>query len=183
MNVENKDLLSSIINENEKDNNIEDEMEEKEIIFRNYIPQDRNFKIEKCYKLNEVKSIEDKIKANVLKSVKEFLNLEKSNNLIKPPKRDFDLKRNIPYNSQSESIDFKMGSFKFISNNLDDSQLECDEYIPDVFYIDTSSIFDLSRPNFTQEHILHLRDTLEEEPEWWKNIKNYVQKLKCLQIK
>ena len=95
MNVENKDLLSSIINENEKDNNIEDEMEEKEIIFRNYIPQDRNFKIEKCYKLNEVKSIEDKIKANVLKSVKEFLNLEKSNNLIKPPKRDFDLKRNI----------------------------------------------------------------------------------------
>ena len=92
----NKDLLSSIINnsneiENDK-NNIE---EEKEIIFRNYIPQDRNFKIEKCYKLNEVKSIEDKIKANVLKSVKEFLNLEKSNNLIKPPKRDFDLKRNI----------------------------------------------------------------------------------------
>jgi len=95
MNVENKDLLSSLINENEKDNNIEDEMEDKEIIFRNYIPQDRNFKIEKCYKLNEVKSIEDKIKANVLKSVKEFLNLEKSNNLIKPPKRDFDLKRNI----------------------------------------------------------------------------------------
>ena len=95
MNVENKDLLSSIINENEKDNNIEDEMEDKEIIFRNYIPQDRNFKIEKCYKLNEVKSIEDKIKANVLKSVKEFLNLEKSNNLIKPPKKDFDLKRNI----------------------------------------------------------------------------------------
>ena len=93
----NKDLLSSILNdtnekENEMNNNIE---EEKEIIFRNYIPQDRNLKIEKCYKLNEVKSIEDKIKANVLKSVKEFLNLEKSNNLIKPPKKDFDLKRNI----------------------------------------------------------------------------------------
>ena len=93
----NKDLLSSILNdtdEKENDNNNIEE-EEKEIIFRNYIPQDRNFKIEKCYKLNEVKSIEDKIKANVLKSVKEFLNLEKSNNLIKPPKRDFDLKRNI----------------------------------------------------------------------------------------
>ena len=93
----NNDLLSSILNdtnekENEMNNNIE---EEKEIIFRNYIPQDRNLKIEKCYKLNEVKSIEDKIKANVLKSVKEFLNLEKSNNLIKPPKKDFDLKRNI----------------------------------------------------------------------------------------
>ena len=92
----NKDLLSSIINNsNEIENNMNNIEEEKEIIFRNYIPQDRNFKIEKCYKLNEVKSIEDKIKANVLKSVKEFLNLEKSNNLIKPPKRDFDLKRNI----------------------------------------------------------------------------------------
>ena len=92
----NKDLLSSIINNsNEIENDMNNIEEEKEIIFRNYIPQDRNFKIEKCYKLNEVKSIEDKIKANVLKSVKEFLNLEKSNNLIKPPKRDFDLKRNI----------------------------------------------------------------------------------------
>ena len=93
----NKDLLSSILNDtNEKENEMNNNIEkEKEIIFRNYIPQDRNLKIEKCYKLNEVKSIEDKIKANVLKSVKEFLNLEKSNNLIKPPKKDFDLKRNI----------------------------------------------------------------------------------------
>ena len=91
-----KDVLLSILNDkNEKENNINNIEEEQEIIFRNYIPQDRNFKIEKCYKLNEVKSIEDKIKANVLKSVKEFLNLEKSNNLIKPPKRDLDLKRNI----------------------------------------------------------------------------------------
>ena len=92
----NKDLLSSLDNNNdENNNNIEDEIKEKEIVFRNYIPQDRNFKIEKCYKMDEVKSIEEKIKQNVLKSVKEFLNLEKNNNLNKPPKRDFDLKRNI----------------------------------------------------------------------------------------
>jgi hypothetical protein len=80
----NKDLLSSLDNNNdENNNNIEDEIEEKEIVFRNYIPQDRNFKIEKCYKMDEVKSIEEKIKQNVLKSVKEFLNLEKNNNLNK----------------------------------------------------------------------------------------------------
>ena len=76
--------------------------------------------------------------------------------------------------SQSESIDFEMGLFKFMSNNLHDSKLKCDKLIPDVFYIDTSSIFDLNRPNFIQEHTSHLRDTLDEEPEWWKNIKNYV---------
>ena len=95
-----KDLLASLINEDkiEDENDINksyNEIEKKEIIFRNYIPHDKNFKIEKCYKMNEVKSVEDKIKANVLKSVKEFLNLEKNNNLVKPPKRDFDLKRNI----------------------------------------------------------------------------------------
>ena len=92
----NKDLLTSLVNEEKNENEINNnEKEKKEIIFRNYIPQDKNFKIEKCYKMSEVKSIEDKIKANVLKSVKEFLNLEKNNNLVKPPKRDFDLKRNI----------------------------------------------------------------------------------------
>ena len=93
-----KDLLFSLINNDDENNNndiIINNNEEKEIVFRNFIPQDKNFKIEKCYKLGEVKSIEDKIKANVLKSVKEFLNLEKNNNLVKPPKRDFDLKRNI----------------------------------------------------------------------------------------
>ena len=66
----NKDLLSSLDNNDENNNISEDEIEEKEIVFRNYIPQDRNFKIEKCYKMDEVKSIEEKIKQNVLKSVK-----------------------------------------------------------------------------------------------------------------
>lgn len=95
--INNKDfLLSSLINEkSEKENEKEEIDNNKEIIFRNYIPQDRNLKIEKCYKTNEVKSIEDKIKANVLKSVKEFLSLEKNTNIIKPVKRDYDLKRNI----------------------------------------------------------------------------------------
>ena len=93
--LNNKELLSSLNNENNDQDEEKDNEEEKEIIFRNYIPKDRNLKIEKCYKTNEVKSIEDKIKANVLKSVKEFLNLEKNNNIIKPLKRDYDLKRNI----------------------------------------------------------------------------------------
>ena len=97
----NKDsLLSFLNNENnergeEEEKEEEEEEKEKEIIFRNYIPQDRNLKIEKCYKTNEVKNIEDKIKANVLKSVKEFLSLEKNNNIVKPIKKDYDLKRNI----------------------------------------------------------------------------------------
>ena len=114
-----KDLLFSLINNDDENNNndiIINNNEEKEIVFRNYIPQDKNFKIEKCYKLGEVKSIEDKIKANVLKSVKEFLNLEKNNNLVNPPKRDFDLKRNI-----SQKINYLDGltneAIKELANN------------------------------------------------------------------
>ena len=96
----NKDSLLSFLNKEnneggEEEKEEEEEEKEKEIIFRNYIPQDRNLKIEKCYKTNEVKNIEDKIKANVLKSVKEFLSLEKNNNIVKPIKKDYDLKRNI----------------------------------------------------------------------------------------
>ena len=114
-----KDLLFSLINNDYENNNndiIINNNEEKEIVFRNFIPQDKNFKIEKCYKLGEVKSIEDKIKANVLKSVKEFLNLEKNNNLVNPPKRDFDLKRNI-----SQKINYLDGltneAIKELANN------------------------------------------------------------------
>ena len=114
-----KDLLFSLINNDDENNNndiIINNNEEKEIVFRNFIPQDKNFKIEKCYKLGEVKSIEDKIKANVLKSVKEFLNLEKNNNLVKLPKRDFDLKRNI-----SQKINYLDGltneAIKELANN------------------------------------------------------------------
>ena len=91
----NKELLSSLNNKENEQEEEKDNVEEKEIIFRNYIPQDKKLKVEKCYKTDEVKSIEEKIKANVLKSVKEFLNLEKNNNIIKPVKRDYDLKRNI----------------------------------------------------------------------------------------
>ena len=91
----NKELLFSLNNEKNEQDEEKDNEEIKEIIFRNYIPQDKNIKVEKCYKTDEVKSIEEKVKANVLKSVKEFLNLEKNNNIIKPVKRDYDLKRNI----------------------------------------------------------------------------------------
>jgi hypothetical protein len=59
----NKDLLASLTNSDKNE-----EGSDKEIIFRNYLPHDKNLKIEKCYKLNEVKSVEDKIKANVLKT-------------------------------------------------------------------------------------------------------------------
>ena len=72
---------------------------------------------------------------------------------------------------------FEWGSFKFVGNNyLNESKFDCHEHIPDVFYIDTGSIFDLARPNFIPEHTLHIRDTLDEEAEWWKNLYNYAPK-------
>ena len=74
-------------------------------------------------------------------------------------------------NLLKSEIVFKMDSFEFISNNLIESQLDCSNYIPDVFYMDTSSILDLKGDHILfKEHIRHLKDTLNEEAEWWKEL-------------
>lgn len=67
-------------------------------------------------------------------------------------------------------IIFKNDSFKFISNNTKDSYFDENFNIPDVFYMDTLSILDLKGDHILfKEHIRHLKDSLNEEPEWWKD--------------
>lgn len=67
------------------------------------------------------------------------------------------------------NIIFNMGLFEF-NGNIDNYNLNCEEQVPDVFYMDTSSILDLKSDHILfKEHIRHLRDTLNEEPEWWND--------------
>lgn len=71
-------------------------------------------------------------------------------------------------NLLDSSISFKMDSFDFVSDDLNQSKLNCDNHIPDVFYMDTNSILDLKNDHILfKEHIRHLKDTLNENPEWW----------------
>ena len=79
-------------------------------------------------------------------------------------------------NLLNDNFSFKMGSFEFKSSDQLQSQLDYEGSIPDVFYIDTSSVFDLNEPFHIPEHTLYLRGILDEEPEWWKEIYNYVPK-------
>lgn len=71
-------------------------------------------------------------------------------------------------NFRGGDISFKFDSFNFMYNNIKESSLKYDMYIPDVFYIDTNSFFELSDGiNFSMEHVIYLKDTLNEEPQWW----------------
>lgn len=66
------------------------------------------------------------------------------------------------------NIIFKKDSFEFISDDLDNCHLNYRANIPDVFYIDTNSILDLKNDHILfKEHIRHLKDSLNENPEWW----------------
>lgn len=65
----------------------------------------------------------------------------------------------------------KADSFNFISNNQKESFFDENSLVSDVFYMDTLSILDLKGDNILfKEHIRHLKDSLNEEPEWWKDL-------------
>lgn len=65
----------------------------------------------------------------------------------------------------------KNDSFNFISNSQKESYFDESTLIPDVFYMDTLSILDLKGDHILfKEHIRHLKDTLNEEPDWWSDL-------------
>lgn len=83
-------LLSQL--SNTKNNS---EIEEKEIVFRNYYPINENFKVEKNNYFELIKETEQKVEKKILNEVKNFLNLEKNPLNMIPTKNNIDLKRNI----------------------------------------------------------------------------------------
>jgi hypothetical protein len=66
---------------------------DREITFKNYIPYDKNFKIETLTFFNNVNEFEKAYDKKVRKAVKEFINLEKNPLNIVPKKNNIDLKR------------------------------------------------------------------------------------------
>lgn len=70
----------------------------------------------------------------------------------------------------------KNNSFNFISNDLEESYFDRNVLVSDVFYMDTLSILDLKGNHILfKEHIRHLKDSLNEESEWWdeESLKNF----------
>ena len=88
MKIESDNLLDKISNSKYT-------CEEKEIIFRNYIPKDKNYKVEKNNYFDLVNQKEKEMNINERKDIKNFLELEKNPLNIIPGKNNLDLKRNI----------------------------------------------------------------------------------------
>jgi hypothetical protein len=68
---------------------------EREIRFKNYIPTDKDFKIETIKYFTTINEIEKAYEKKVRKAVKEFVNLEKNPLNVVPKKNNIDLKRSL----------------------------------------------------------------------------------------
>ena len=88
---ESNNLLSKISNYT---NYVEFE-KSKEIVFKNYIPKNNDFKVNKISFFSEVNHTERIISKQMKKSVKEFLKLDKNNFELIPQNQDADLKKNL----------------------------------------------------------------------------------------
>ena len=80
------DNLSNSRNNNDVD---------KEVIFKNYIPFDKNFRIEQITYFNTISEIEKNYEKKIRKRVKDFINLEKNPLNIIPKKNNIDLKKSL----------------------------------------------------------------------------------------
>ncbi len=98
--ISNKDFKNNILKiENDslldKISNSKYTCEEKEIIFRNYIPKDKKFKVEKNNYYDIVSQTEKEMNMKERKDIKTFIDLEKNPLNIIPKNNNLDLKRNI----------------------------------------------------------------------------------------
>ena len=95
------------------------EIENKEIIFRNYYPINEDFRIEKNNYFQLIKETEQKIEGKVLNDVKNFLNLEKNPLNIIPDKNNIDLKRNISDKLQILNKQTEIAISEIIKENVE----------------------------------------------------------------
>jgi len=66
-----------------------------EFSFKNYIPIDKNFQMERLNYFETILKVEKEYEKKVRKAIKEFINIEKNPLSIVPKKNNIDLKRNL----------------------------------------------------------------------------------------
>jgi len=66
-----------------------------EIKFRNYIPIDKNFEMERLNYFENIMKVEKDYNKKVRRAIKDFINIEKNPLSIVPKKNNIDLKRNL----------------------------------------------------------------------------------------
>lgn len=66
-----------------------------EFSFKNYIPIDKNFPIERLMYFEQITKVEKDYQKKVRRAIKDFINIEKNPLNIVPKKNNIDLKRNL----------------------------------------------------------------------------------------
>ncbi len=89
-----------------------------QIYFRNYIPNNKNFLIDKLEYFDKISEIENQFEKKMRKSVKDFINLEKNPLNIVPKKNNSDLKRSLAKKLEKLNRKTEIAILEIIKENL-----------------------------------------------------------------
>jgi hypothetical protein len=121
----NKELKEFPHNLTKTKNLLIDQSDYHPISFKNYIPLDPNFLIEKLEYYEKIIDIENNYEKKMKKSVKEFLNMEKNPLSIVPKKNNVDLKRNLAVKLEKLNKKTELAILEMIKVNI---QKQKDEF-------------------------------------------------------
>jgi coiled-coil domain-containing protein 12 len=147
-NKEKGDLLS--LNLSSTKNNNKDDL--VQIYFRNYIPNDKNFLMDKLQYFEKISEIENHYDKKMRKSVKDFINLEKNPMNLVPKKNNSDLKRNLAKKLEKLNRKTEIAILKIIKENINRQKAQITEAYPE----DNNQEEEVE----TQKHTLHMNDIL-----------------------
>jgi coiled-coil domain-containing protein 12 len=94
------------------------------IYFRNYIPTDQNFLIDKLPYFEKISEVEKNYEKKVKKGIKEFLNLEKNPIDLVPKKINIDLKKNIAKKLEKLNKKTELAILELIKENIEKQKKE-----------------------------------------------------------
>jgi hypothetical protein len=97
------------------------------IYFRNYIPTDQNFLMDKLPYFEKISEVEKNYEKKVKKGVKEFLNLEKNPMDLVPKKINIDLKKNIAKKLEKLNKKTELAILELIKENIEKQKKEFEE--------------------------------------------------------
>ncbi len=94
------------------------------IYFRNYIPTDQKFLIDKLPYFEKISEVEKNYEKKVKKGIKEFLNLEKNPIDLVPKKINIDLKKNIAKKLEKLNKKTELAILELIKENIEKQKKE-----------------------------------------------------------
>lgn len=95
-----------------------------QIYFRNYIPNDKNFFIDRLEYFERISEIENLYEKKMRRSVKDFINLEKNPLNLIPKKNNSDLKRNLAKKLEKLNRKTEIAILEIIKENLKNQKIQ-----------------------------------------------------------